>query len=81
MTTTFAPYNFFFTYWAQVGDFGHIDRATGEFLVEGNLYTHPETCSFMVGYPVKTTVPTKFEKYLSRGIRELGLSPTVNVGV
>lgn len=64
-----------------MGDFGRIDRATGELLVEGNLYEHPETRCAMEAYPIKTTEPTKFEKYLSKGVRELGITPSVDVGM
>ncbi|KAF9070085.1 hypothetical protein BDP27DRAFT_642944 [Rhodocollybia butyracea] len=65
----------------KVGDFGHIDRATGELLVEGNLYDHPETRGIMEAYPIKSTEPTKFEKYLSKGVRELGITPNIDVGI
>ncbi|THU94294.1 hypothetical protein K435DRAFT_860743 [Dendrothele bispora CBS 962.96] len=53
----------------RVGDIGRIDHATGEFLVEGNLYELSETKSAMESHPVQTTVSTKFEKYLSKGVK------------
>ncbi|KAF5342907.1 hypothetical protein D9758_015401 [Tetrapyrgos nigripes] len=65
----------------KVGDFGRVDQTTGEFLVEGNLYELAETKPVMESYPVQTTVPTKFEKYLSKGVKEVSISPSVNVGI
>ncbi|KAJ4490675.1 hypothetical protein J3R30DRAFT_120841 [Lentinula aciculospora] len=65
----------------KVGDFGRIDRATGELIVEGNLYQHPKTRSVMEDYPIEITATTDFERYLSKGVRELGLSPSVNAGL
>jgi len=65
----------------KVGDFGRIDRTTGELQVEGNLYEHPKTRGTMAAYPIKTTEPTKFEKYLSKGVKELGIAPKVDIGI
>ncbi|KIK57999.1 hypothetical protein GYMLUDRAFT_86419 [Collybiopsis luxurians FD-317 M1] len=64
----------------KVGDFGRLDRATGELLIEGNLYEHPDTRAVMEDYPVKTTAPVDIERYTSGGVREIGLSPSVDIG-
>jgi len=35
----------------QAGDFGTVNRKTGEFLVEGNIYTHPDIAPIARLYP------------------------------
>ncbi|THU79033.1 hypothetical protein K435DRAFT_811050 [Dendrothele bispora CBS 962.96] len=63
----------------KVGDFGQIDRATGELQVEGNLYEHPDTKTKMAAHPLHRTVPTEFEKYVSEGVQELSFTSSVDV--
>ncbi|KAL0066484.1 hypothetical protein AAF712_006527 [Marasmius tenuissimus] len=65
----------------KVGDYGRIDGATGELQVEGNLYENPETAATMAAHPIREGTPTKFEKYTSQGVKELGISPSVNSGL
>jgi len=65
----------------HVGDFGSIEKSTGEFVVEGNLYTHPETREAMKSYEANDTAPTRYEKYTSKGVKELGLSPSLTASV
>ncbi|KIK68738.1 hypothetical protein GYMLUDRAFT_92240 [Collybiopsis luxurians FD-317 M1] len=65
----------------KVGDFGQIDRATGEFQIEGNLYANPDTVVKMSSHPLRQTVSTQFEKYVSQGVKEISLSSSVNAKV
>lgn len=65
----------------KVGDFGYIERSTGEFLVEGNLYKLASTREQMEAYPVIETASTDFEKYTSKGVKELGFSPKVSAAL
>jgi hypothetical protein len=36
----------------QAGEFGTIDKKTGEWLTEGNIYTHPDIKSLADQYPL-----------------------------
>ncbi|KAJ7190619.1 hypothetical protein GGX14DRAFT_407866 [Mycena pura] len=65
----------------KVGDFGQIDRATGELQIEGNLYEHPDTQAKMDAHPVRQTVSTEFEKYVSEGVKELSLAASADAKV
>lgn len=35
----------------QAGDFGTVNRKTGELLVDGNIYTHPDIAPIAQQYP------------------------------
>ena len=65
----------------QVGDFGVIERATGAFLIHGNLYEHNLTRKIMEGYPPDINPPIRLEKYTSEGVRELGVSANPSAGM
>lgn len=65
----------------RVGDFGVIERATGAFLVDGNLYEHNLTRQIMEGYPPDTNPPMRLEKYTSQGVREQAVFANVSTGL
>lgn len=39
------------SFYSQAGDFGTVNRKTGEFLVEGNIYTHHDIKPIAQQYP------------------------------
>lgn len=38
-------------FYTQAGDFGTVNRKTGEFLVDGNIYTHQDIAPIAQQYP------------------------------
>lgn len=53
----------------QVGDFGLINKKTGQFEKAGNMYTHPDTAEFVKGFPAETKVADEKHISISRGKR------------
>lgn len=53
----------------QVGDFGLINKNTGQFEKAGNIYTHPDTAELVKGFPAETKVADEKHILISRGKR------------
>jgi hypothetical protein len=55
----------------QIGDFGTIDRKTGELKVEGNIYTHPEVKHIAQEYPAFEAAETDLYQIHSQQVKRL----------
>ena len=55
----------------QIGDFGTIDKATGELKVEGNIFTHPQIKHIAQAYPAYEAPETDLYQIHSQQVRRL----------
>jgi hypothetical protein len=55
----------------QIGDFGTIDKATGELKVEGNIFTHPQIKHIAQAYPAFEARETDLYQINSQQVRRL----------
>ncbi|KAI9438426.1 hypothetical protein BJY52DRAFT_1129605, partial [Lactarius psammicola] len=61
----------------QIGDFGTIDKKTGELRVEGNVFTHPEIKHIAQDYPAYVAPETDLNQIHSLQVRRLGIQADV----
>jgi len=57
--------------WPQIGDFGVIDKRTGELKIEGNIYTHPEIKDVAKEFPVFEAAETDLYQIHSQQVERL----------
>ncbi|KAH9035741.1 hypothetical protein EDB85DRAFT_840328 [Lactarius pseudohatsudake] len=57
----------------QIGDFGTVDKKTGEFKVEGNIFTHPEIEHIAQSYPPFEAPETDLYQIHSGQVRRLDI--------
>jgi hypothetical protein len=55
----------------QIGDFGTIDKKTGELKVEGNIYTHPEVKHIAQEFPAFEAAETDLYQIHSQQVKRL----------
>ncbi|KAJ6532885.1 hypothetical protein DFH09DRAFT_1043901 [Mycena vulgaris] len=65
----------------KVGDYGTVDKATGQFEKDGNIYDDAETAALAAGYPPQTIPPDEKMVITSETTqgRDFSLSPEVQV--
>lgn len=52
----------------QAGDFGTVDRITGELFVEGNIYTHGDIANIAMKYPASGCAEDDLFEVHSKGV-------------
>ena len=55
----------------QIGDFGVIDKKTGELKIEGNIFTHPETKHVAQDFPAYVAPETDLYQIHSEQVKRL----------
>ncbi|ETW80127.1 hypothetical protein HETIRDRAFT_322200 [Heterobasidion irregulare TC 32-1] len=65
----------------EVGDYGHINRKTGEFEVEGNVYKHSSTAEKAALFPPNIGYPMLSYTVSSHVVARTGFEVTPQVGV
>ena len=55
----------------QIGDFGTLDKKTGELNVEGNIFTHPEIKHIAQSYPAYEAPETDLYQIHSQQVRRV----------
>ncbi|KAN0132126.1 hypothetical protein V8E53_010045 [Lactarius tabidus] len=63
----------------HIGDFGTIDKNTGEFLIEGNIFSHPEIKHIAQDYPALEVAETDLYQVHSYHVRKLDVQADVGV--
>ncbi|KAH9024613.1 hypothetical protein EDB85DRAFT_2277536, partial [Lactarius pseudohatsudake] len=61
----------------QIGDFGTIDKKSGELKVEGNIFTHPEIWHIAQDYPAFVAPETNLYQIHSQQVRRLDIQADV----
>jgi len=61
----------------QIGDFGTIDKKTGELKVEGNVFTHPQIKHIAQDYPAFVAPETDLYQIHSQQVRRLDIQADV----